>query len=144
MLPTSDPPFDRATTCVKGHIKWMQLLAQHEARLSTCKHVNLIKNHKTMETRLNQLCVHVWRHWRLQRSCNIQNDDLHMLVKLHTTQGLSQVSKLPVILNSSATPKLSKTAKMPQNGVKWPKMVIFLTESNDNCLFKKMGGRVAS
>ena len=38
---------------------------------------------------------------------------------------LARMLKLPIFMNSSARPKLSKMAKMAENGVKWSKMVVF-------------------
>ena len=62
----------------------------------------------------------------------------------HGTSDLARISKLSIFLNRSARPKLSKMAKMALNSVKWSKMVVFLPDSDDNCLSKKMGGWVAS
>ena len=55
------------------------------------------------------------------------------------TRHLAKISKLPIFHFF-----LYKMVKMASNDVKWSKMLIFLTISNDNCPFKKTGGRVTS
>ena len=52
------------------------------------------------------------------------------------SRDLARISKLPIFLNNSDCPKLSKIAKMSLNCVKWSKIIIFLS--------KKTGRRVAS
>ena len=101
-----------------------------------------VLGHHTCKKQMQNKCIQ-----DLHPSCSVLPMficTLQTTVDVGDIRDLIRISILPIFMDSSACPKLSTLAKMAYNCVKWPKMVILLTISNDNYPSKKMGRRVAS